>query len=85
MFYTIIVYFINQKGKGQPYYERILILCKALPKGAILAIFCIEAETVFELIIPLVMADIIDVGVAAGDQHYIVMKGLQMIGMASSP
>ena len=27
-------------------------------------------------------ADIIDVGVAAGDQHYIVMKGLQMIGMA---
>ena len=33
-------------------------------------------------IIPLVMADIIDVGVAAGDQHYIVMKGLQMIGMA---
>ena len=51
-------------------------------REAILAIFCIEAETVFELIIPLVMADIIDVGVAAGDQHYIVMKGLQMIGMA---
>ena len=55
---------------------------KPYRREAILAIFCIEAETVFELIIPLVMADIIDVGVAAGDQHYIVMKGLQMIGMA---
>ena len=51
-------------------------------KQAVLAILCIEAETFFELIIPLVMADIIDVGVAAGDQHYIIMKGLQMIGMA---
>ena len=57
---------------------------KPYRREAILAIFCIEAETVFELIIPLVMADIIDVGVAAGDQHYIVMKGLQMIGMALS-
>ena len=55
---------------------------KPYRKDAILAIFCIEAETVFELIIPLVMADIIDVGVAAGDQHYIIMKGLQMIVMA---
>lgn len=55
---------------------------KPYRREAILAIFCIEAETVFELIIPLVMADIIDVGVAAGDQHYILMKGLQMIGMA---
>lgn len=55
---------------------------KPYRREAILAIFCIEAETVFELIIPLVMADIIDVGVAARDQHYIVIKGLQMIGMA---
>ncbi len=55
---------------------------KPYRKDAILAIFCIEAETVFELIIPLVMADIIDVGVAAGGQHYIIMKGLQMIVMA---
>ncbi len=55
---------------------------KPYRKQALLAIFCIEAETVFELVIPLVMADIIDVGVAAGDQRYIIMKGLQMIGMA---
>ena len=55
---------------------------KPYRRQAILAILCIEAETVFELIIPLVMADIIDVGVALGDQRYIIIKGLQMIGMA---
>lgn len=48
-------------------------------RDAIAAIFCIEAETVFELIIPLVMASIVDVGVANGDRHYILMKGGQMI------
>lgn len=48
-------------------------------RDAIAAIFCIEAETVFELIIPLVMASIVDVGVTNGDRHYILMKGGQMI------
>ena len=33
-------------------------------KEAFLAIFCILSETVFELVIPLVMASIVDVGVA---------------------
>ena len=35
-------------------------------------------ETVFELVIPVLMADLIDVGVANRDLHYIVGKGLQM-------
>lgn len=52
---------------------------KPYKKDAILAMFCIEAETVFELIIPLVMASIVDVGVANGDRHYIMMRGLQMV------
>mgnify|MGYP002793170778 CR=1 FL=1 len=52
---------------------------KPYKRDAIAAIFCIEAETVFELIIPLVMASIVDVGVANGDRHYILMKGGQMI------
>ena len=33
----------------------------------------------FELVIPLVMASIVDVGVANGDRRYILMKGLQMV------
>lgn len=40
---------------------------------------CVIAETIFELVIPLIMADIIDVGVAHRDQHYILMKGAQMV------
>ena len=35
-------------------------------------------ETVFELIIPVLMADLIDVGVGRQDLHYIMVKGLQM-------
>ena len=39
-------------------------------------------ETCFELVIPVLMADLIDVGVANGDQHYILMRGAQMIALA---
>ena len=35
-------------------------------------------ETVFELVIPVFMADLIDVGVANGDVSYIIYKGVQM-------
>lgn len=55
---------------------------KPYKKDTILAILCIEGETVFELVIPLVMASILDVGVASGDRHYIIVKGLQMVFLA---
>lgn len=35
-------------------------------------------ETCFELVIPVLMADLIDVGVASRDVHYILVKGAQM-------
>lgn len=44
--------------------------------------FCVVAETVFELIIPIIMADIIDIGVANADKDYILIKGAQMIACA---
>ena len=44
----------------------------------ILSCLCVVLESVFELVIPLIMADIIDVGVAARDTHYILVKGVQM-------
>lgn len=47
-----------------------------------LAIFFVTTETLFELIIPMLMADIIDVGVAAQDLQFISIRGLQMIGCA---
>lgn len=51
---------------------------KGYKRELILAVICIEAETVFELIIPMIMADIIDVGIVRGDRSYILLKGLQM-------
>ena len=35
-------------------------------------------ETAFELVIPVLMADLIDVGVENRDLNYIVVKGVQM-------
>ena len=59
--------------------KEFLTYLKPYRKETILAILCIEAETVFELLIRMVMADIIDVGVAGGDRRYILIKGLQMV------
>lgn len=46
---------------------------------AVLSCICVAFETLFELIIPMIMADIIDVGVANGDKAYILERGLQMV------
>ena len=45
------------------------------------AVFVI-LETLFELIIPLIMADIIDIGVANGDIQYVLNIGFKMIIVA---
>ena len=46
------------------------------------AVLCSAAEAVFELLIPLVMSDIVDIGIATGDVDYIMKKGLLMVFMA---
>lgn len=46
---------------------------------AVLAIFCVAAESIFELIVPVIMADLVDVGVANQDTSYIYAKGIQMV------
>ena len=45
-------------------------------------IACSASEAVFELLIPLVMSDIVDMGIASGDQPYILKKGVLMVLMA---
>ena len=47
-----------------------------------LGVVCSAAEAVFELLIPLVMSDIVDIGIAAGDVDYILKKGFLMVGLA---
>lgn len=48
-------------------------------KYAILAMFCVMVEVAFELIIPFIMADIVDVGVRTGDKGYIFSQGILML------
>lgn len=45
----------------------------------ILACACIIGETVFELVIPILMANIIDIGVTNKDTNYIVLQGILMV------
>lgn len=48
-------------------------------KQLFLACFCVVAETVFELIIPVFMADLIDVGISQGNRDVIMEQGLLML------
>ena len=61
---------------------RLFSYMKQYKKYAALAVICIMTEGVFELLVPLIMADLIDVGVANGDRIYIYRKGLQMVACA---
>ncbi|MCI9644274.1 MAG: ABC transporter ATP-binding protein [Oscillibacter sp.] len=47
-----------------------------------LGVACSAMEAVFELLIPLVMSDIVDVGIASGDRAYILRKGGLMVALA---
>ena len=44
----------------------------------VLAMFCVAAEAVFELVIPMIMVNIVDVGVATGNRPYIFQQGALM-------
>ena len=43
---------------------------------------CSACEAIFELLIPLVMSDIVDIGIATGDQAFILRKSVLMVFMA---
>lgn len=51
-------------------------------KYFVFAALCITAESLFELLIPLIMADIVDVGVMTGDRTYIFRQGGLMVTAA---
>jgi len=56
----------------------------ARPYGLWIAagVACSAAEAVFELLIPLVMSDIVNVGIPAADERYILLNGGKMVLMA---
>ena len=59
--------------------RRILSYMGPYKKYAFGAILCVVTEAMFELIIPLIMADIIDIGVKNGDKPFIFIRGGIMI------
>ena len=62
--------------------KRILSYMRPYRKYTILAIFCIAVEAMFELVIPLIMSNIVDIGVATGNREYIFSQGLLMCACA---
>lgn len=58
--------------------RRIFSYMKQYKKYAYLALICIAVEAMLELLVPIIMADLIDNGVANGDTHYIYVKGFEM-------
>ena len=58
--------------------KRLWPYAKKYQRYFLLACACIIGETVFELVIPVLMANIIDVGVANKDTNYIVIQGILM-------
>ena len=58
--------------------RRIFSSMKEYKKYAWLALICIGVEVVLEIMVPKLMADLIDIGVTNSDVPYIINKGIQM-------
>ena len=61
--------------------KKLLVYLKNYKKETILAPLFKMLEATFELFVPLVMADIIDIGIAKEDKDYILMKCLLLIAL----
>ena len=61
--------------------KKLLKSLKGYEKECVLGPLFKLLEATFELLVPLIMADIIDVGIAAGDTGYILKKCLLLVGL----
>lgn len=61
--------------------KKLLVYLKDYKKETVLAPLFKMLEATFELFVPLVMAAIIDVGIARGDRHYIYMRCLLLVAL----
>lgn len=62
--------------------KKLLPYMKKYKKAAFLSVGFAIFEAMFELLIPLIMAQIVDVGISNGDVNYTIKMGLLMVGMA---
>ena len=88
------MYYFSKKGRnniGKIFYERkeffkmrsLAVYLKNYKKESILAPFFKFLEVVFDLIVPIVIAQIIDIGIANHDNKYIVQRFFILILMAA--
>ena len=59
-------------------FKRLLSYLGAYRRDMVIGALLVVIETVFELVIPVLMADLIDVGVEGHNLNYIIYKGVQM-------
>ena len=62
--------------------RKLWLYTRGYRKWVVLGVLCSASEAVFELLLPLVMADIVDTGIPAGDTAYILQRGALMVAMA---
>lgn len=60
-------------------YKRLFTYFKGHRRELAGAVICVMLESVFEIVIPLIMADIIDIGVPARNRAYILNRGADMV------
>ena len=62
--------------------KKLAVYAREFKKEAILSPICIAIEVIMEVILPVLMAAVIDKGVNVGDMNYVVKMGLLMIAVA---
>ena len=62
--------------------KKLAVYAKEFQKEALLSPVCIAIEVIMEVILPVLMASVIDKGVNAGDMNYVVKMGALMIVVA---
>lgn len=62
--------------------KKLLFYTKGYRKWIALGVLCSIGESVAELFLPLLMADIVDIGIQGGDQAFILQTGIKMILLA---
>lgn len=71
-----------KRKEGTPYESKTSSISEGIQKESILTPILVIFEVFMEVLIPLLMANIIDVGIANSDMNYILKTGLLLIVLA---
>jgi len=71
------------KRRGESMIKKLAPYIKKYKTQLMLGVLCAALEAIFELLIPLVMAQIVDVGISTGNTIYTIKMGLLMLVMAA--